>query len=373
MLPLAALLFLPILIGMKDLYPAATNSQALPPFKAVYLAPWFFMVRSVVYFGLLWLVAAWQRTSWGDTDRMTRSASAGLIIFALLVSFAGVDWLESLEPNFHSSIYVPVISLFHPAERRRIRNRSRPLGRTAHRADRRLQRAAAVDHPPMGLSSWDAIHHVIWSCDIPDEAVWYIERSSEGWQWLLFLVAIGQFVFPFFALLNSRVRGDRRWLLGLCGLTLGMRCCESSILILPGIALAAPWTTCLMLLAALIFVAVNLLWTFEWVLRHDLRRLFSAFRAPDSRARVERISRARAAIVVAPVALSIRRDGIDPGCGIIGVTEQADVIRSSFRCCRCRRQETRRIFVGSTARTRRARPTAVGVTTNAAAGCANWS
>lgn len=282
-LPLAALLFLPILIGMKDLYPAATNSQALPPFKAVYLAPWFFMVRSVVYFGLLWLVAAWQRTSWGDTDRMTRSASAGLIIFALLVSFAGVDWLELLEPNFHSSIYGLLFVCFT------LLNGVAFAIAAGLLVGRRI--GPTEGYSALLLSTillWAYLHGmqyiVIWAGNIPDEAVWYIERSSEGWQWLLFLVAIGQFVFPFFALLNSRVRGDRRWLLGLCGLTLGMRCCESSILILPGIALAAPWTTCLMLLAALIFVAVNLLWTFEWVLRHD-GRLFSAF-VRDSRARV---------------------------------------------------------------------------------------
>jgi len=36
---------------------------------------------------------------------MLRSASAGLITYALLVSFAGIDWIESLEPEFHSSIY----------------------------------------------------------------------------------------------------------------------------------------------------------------------------------------------------------------------------------------------------------------------------
>ena len=36
---------------------------------------------------------------------MTRAASVGLIVYALTVSLAGVDWMESLEPDFHSSIY----------------------------------------------------------------------------------------------------------------------------------------------------------------------------------------------------------------------------------------------------------------------------
>ena len=33
------------------------------------------------------------------------SASAGLIVYALTATFAGIDWLESLTPEFHSSIY----------------------------------------------------------------------------------------------------------------------------------------------------------------------------------------------------------------------------------------------------------------------------
>jgi len=49
----------------------------LPPFKVLYLVPWFFVLRTVIYFVVFWLLAFWQRASWG-TDRMIRSASAAL-------------------------------------------------------------------------------------------------------------------------------------------------------------------------------------------------------------------------------------------------------------------------------------------------------
>ena len=56
-LPLAALLFVPILIWMAQLYPAAPSDAAsLPPFKAFYLAPWFFALRAIVYFAI-WSVS----------------------------------------------------------------------------------------------------------------------------------------------------------------------------------------------------------------------------------------------------------------------------------------------------------------------------
>ena len=110
---------------------------------------------------------------------------------------------------------------------------------------------------------------VIWAGDIPDEAVWYIKRSSDGWQFVLATVALGQFVFPFFALLNSRVRSSRSWLLALCGLTLVMRCWEASILILPTVHDIAPVTVSLMLLAALPFVAFSLWWAYQRALAND--------------------------------------------------------------------------------------------------------
>jgi len=58
-LPMVAVLLLPVLIGMRELYPAASDERALPAFKAAYLAPWFFVLPTVIYFVVLWLLALW--------------------------------------------------------------------------------------------------------------------------------------------------------------------------------------------------------------------------------------------------------------------------------------------------------------------------
>jgi len=273
-LPIVAVLLLPVLAGIKELYPAAEPGHALPAFKTVYLAPWFFVLRSVVYFVVLWLIALWQRATWGDSQRMMRSASAGLIVWTLVVSFAGVDWVESLEPEFHSSVYGLLYLCFTL------------LDGTAFAilvglaSGRRI--GATKGYSALLLSVillWTYIHAmqyiVIWAGNIPDEAVWYIKRSSDGWQFVLTVVALGQFVFPFFAMLNSRVRSSRNWLLALCGLTLVMRCWETSILVLPAIHDIAPLTVGSMLIAALIFVAVSLWWAYQRALSND-GRLFSS-------------------------------------------------------------------------------------------------
>ena len=102
--PAVAVLFIPVLAGMTHIYPWATEAH-LPSFKAVYLTPWFFVLRTVFYFAVLTALAVWGALAYGDETAMKRSASAGLIVWALVASWAGIDWLESLEPQFHSSIY----------------------------------------------------------------------------------------------------------------------------------------------------------------------------------------------------------------------------------------------------------------------------
>jgi hypothetical protein len=285
-LPLVALLFLPVLIGMKEIYPAASDFRTLPAFKAHYLAPWFFVLRTIVYFIVLWLVALWQKAAWGDTERMMRSASAGLIIYVLLISFAGIDWVESLEPEFHSSIYGLLYLCFTLLD-------GIAFGIGAALLLRR-QIGATKGYSALLLSTillWTYLHAmqyiVIWSGNIPDEVIWYLKRSSDGWQFVLAVVALGQFILPFFALLSSRVRNDRSWLLALCGLTLVMRCWEASILVLPAIPHTAPLPVAIMLLAGLILVAVSLGWTFEIVLRNDGRLFGGAGRRAGAEAEAQ--------------------------------------------------------------------------------------
>jgi hypothetical protein len=219
---------------------------------------------------VLYGVALWQHAAWGDSDRMMRSASVGLIVYALLLSFAGVDWVESLEPNFHSSVYGLLYLCFVLLDGTAF---AILIGLASGRGIGATRGYSALLLSVILL--WTYLHAmqyiVIWAGNIPDEAVWYIKRSSNGWQFVLAVVAVGQFVFPFFALLNSRVRSRRSWLLALCALTLAIRCWEASILVLPAVHDIAPPTVSLMLLAALPFVAVSLWWAYQRALANDGR------------------------------------------------------------------------------------------------------
>ncbi|WP_271615449.1 hypothetical protein [Bradyrhizobium sp. CCBAU 51627] len=262
LLPIVALAFVPVLLVMKDVYPAIADSASLPPFRARWFVPWFFVLRTVIYF-LLWVaLAEWLRRSWRNDEAMVRAASVGSIVWTLLVSFAGIDWIESLEPEFHSSIYGLIYLSFTL------------VNGTAFVIGAGLLSRWSIG-PSRGYSGlllsvlmlWCYLHAmqyiVIWSGNIPKEVTWYVARSESGWQFVLALLSFGQFVFPFCAMLGSRVRSHPRWLLALCALTLAMRGFESAILILPAVHGLSFTMTAVMLIAALLFLGLILWLAFD--------------------------------------------------------------------------------------------------------------
>lgn len=261
-LPIVALAFIPVLLLMKDVYPAVAHPASLPPFKAHYFAPWFFVLRTVFYFAVWIWLAAWLRRVWRNDVAMVRAAAIGSIIYALTVSLAGIDWMESLEPGFHSSVYGLLYLSFVL------------LNGTAFVVGAGLLSMRPIG-PSRGYSGlllsvlllWCYLHAmqyiVIWSGNIPKEVTWYLVRSEHGWQFVLAWVAFGQFVFPFFALLSVRVRSDPHCLLALCGLTLVMRWFESAVFILPAIQNHSAVMTGVMLVVALLFVCMVLWLAFD--------------------------------------------------------------------------------------------------------------
>src|SRR3569833_563484 len=111
-LPLQGLLSIPILVGLPALYPWADHdASAHDPMlrdQGWYLAPTFFIARTIIYFVLwiafLWMIGASARDA-GRTRALPRIASCGLIVYAVSSLFASTDWAMSLMPHWHSSTF----------------------------------------------------------------------------------------------------------------------------------------------------------------------------------------------------------------------------------------------------------------------------
>src|SRR3989304_4104735 len=113
-----ALLFLPLLFGMRSLYEwshddAVARDHILQA-KSAYLNVRFFIVRAAVYF-LAWNVCAYFLNRWSAEQDATGNrallrrfqllSAPGIVIYSLAMTFASVDWAMSLEPHWFSTIY----------------------------------------------------------------------------------------------------------------------------------------------------------------------------------------------------------------------------------------------------------------------------
>jgi hypothetical protein len=268
-LPAIAVLFLPILTGLGTLYPWAGDLSprgALPAFKAAYLTPWFFVLRAVLYFAIWIALAVWARLAYGDERAMKRAASAGLILWALTVSFAGVDWMESVEPHFHSSIY----GLFAVSSDLLA---GLAFGIVALIVFKRSQTMSNAAYSGVLLSVillWaymQAMQYIIiWAGNIPEEIVWYLVRLKDGWGVALWALIVGQFIVPFFILLSANARSRSRTLLGLALATLALRVLEAAVFVLPPLGIA-PTLLWLDFPAAILAVGAAWLLALTWAIR----------------------------------------------------------------------------------------------------------
>jgi len=117
-LPVMAALFLPVLLGLHELYEwshaGAAEQDALLRWKAPYLNVPFFLIRAAFYFGIWSFIALlYYRGSRGQdvtgdpgvSARLRRLAGPAIIVLAVTQTFASIDWIMSLTPHWYSTIF----------------------------------------------------------------------------------------------------------------------------------------------------------------------------------------------------------------------------------------------------------------------------
>ena len=211
-----ALLFAPVLLGARTLYPWAWSPGALDPVarlaverRHALFTVAAFGLRSLVFLSLWALLAGLLHR--GSTRARTLSAAA-LPPFALTLTFAAFDWFMSLDPTWCPNLYgvylfaggfsaaVAAVTLLAWALRR--------AGRLpAAIADDHFHASARVLLLAVSLWAYLAFVQVllVWIADLPSEVGWLRARSVGGWAVVSVVLAIGHFALPFFALLQRAV------------------------------------------------------------------------------------------------------------------------------------------------------------------------
>ena len=225
-LPLLAVLFVPLLFGLKELFlwaqPAAVAAQAILRHRQPYLNIPFFSVRLVVYFAVWILLASllckWSReqdrTAAPDLTRRLRLLSGpGLVLYGLTVTFAAFDWVMTLGPQWHSTIFGAVFMVGQglaalcfmvlvsswlvkqgPLKSVMVPQNFHDLGN--------LILAFVLLWAYMAFSQY----LIIWSGNLPDEIPWYVSRMAGAWLWVAMFLITFHFAVPFLLLLSRATK-----------------------------------------------------------------------------------------------------------------------------------------------------------------------
>jgi hypothetical protein len=252
-LPLLAVLFVPLLLGLPQLYswarPDVVAADPTLQHRAAYLNLPFFVARSLVYFASWLMVSTLLRRSSLAQDRdpdplrlrrLQRLSIIGALVLGITVSFAVIDWLMALEEDWFSTVYPGVVgmsmllgALAFAVVCLVLLARSRPL-------DEVLTAQVANDLGSLLLAFlmlWAYVsffqYLLVWAGNLSDEIPWYVRRTSGGWLPVALTVAVVGFLLPFWLLLFRPLKRNRRWLAWVAGLILAMRVIEAYWLIAP--------------------------------------------------------------------------------------------------------------------------------------------
>lgn len=248
--PALALLFLPIALGIDHLYAWADPAADLPEsarhllsMKRSWLSPVPFVLRSILYLGIFTVTAEVLRR-WSlqrDTaapeaeprnadlthDALRRErvfAAAMLPAVGLAVTFAGFDWLMSLQPAWFSSMFgvyyfaggfvsgIAIVVLL--AWQMRTGSSAAPFPGPLFHALGRMMLAFTV------FWTYTAYFQgfLIQIADRPVEVTFYLARLAGGWDVLLAVMIALRFVVPFALLLPRRLKFRPKFMATVAGI-----------------------------------------------------------------------------------------------------------------------------------------------------------
>lgn len=226
--PLLLVLFIPILFGLRALYPwihpeteIDPHDHALLIHKAPYLNLGFFLARTALYF-VIWIVVGHLLCRWSEAKdrdpaiavnhRLYALGGGAIPVVGLAMTFASFDWIMSLYPLWFSTMFpvyyfaggalgaVAVLTLVTAiADRRGLLPGVNP---SHYYALGRLLLTFTV------FWAYCAFFQIllIWEGNKPDEVVFYLKRIHGPWATVSAILVLVQFVIPFFILLNYRIK-----------------------------------------------------------------------------------------------------------------------------------------------------------------------
>jgi len=268
-MPLFLLLFLPVIAGLPTLYPWTHAAVAARLHNGWYLNLEFFFLRAGLYF-LIWIgFAAWRvlrrpGPGGGAPTGLQWASAIGVLLMGYSLTYAGIDWIMSTEPDWFSSIYGMVVgsgqfiaAISFALVLLVIGARSTvPVGGTAlvdatavSRGSGEATTLPAPDPFAPALASLAAVlvavivfwaytsfcqWLIIWEENLHAEIPWFIERWAPPWGDVIFALAAAHFFVPFMVLVWTPAKRNPAVVGAVCVLLLLADLLNVWWLVLPG-------------------------------------------------------------------------------------------------------------------------------------------
>jgi hypothetical protein len=220
-LPVMAALFIPLLFGLRELYPWARPEEVAADVvlqkRGGYDSFWGLVIRSAVFFAAwIWMAACLRKWSLqqdrtsdlAPTRKLRRLSGAGVVIYPLTATIAYVDWLMSIEPRWYSTMFPIIICIGQILSAVAF---SIVVLTWCQRYEPWNQILTPIHLRQLGnlllafVLFWTYVSFgqllIIYSGNLPAEIDWYLHRIDGSWKWLAAAIALLQFFVPFYALL----------------------------------------------------------------------------------------------------------------------------------------------------------------------------
>jgi hypothetical protein len=259
-LPIMLLLFIPIAVGVRQLYPWANPLEvAADPVlqhKHLFFSIPAVLVRafasltlwSLLAFGLRWLSVARDGADRPRYGAMFSAISAaGLVFYFFSMSSAAIDWIMSREPHWYSSIFGIVVIVGQGLS-------ALLFAILVLWAIRKTSPIAALVLPEtlndignlllMFVILWAYVSFsqllVTWMGNTQEEIVWYYQRIRGAWRAVSIALIALHFFVPFLLLLGQQNKRRIEVLGGLAASLMLLRLLDAAYLVLPTSRTPAP-------------------------------------------------------------------------------------------------------------------------------------
>lgn len=206
LLPVAALLIIPILVRPGDLFGWARGHGFSAPFGKAWMGYGPFVGRNVAYF-VIWVILGLifvRPPRLEHIGRRRAIAACGLFIYALCMTLASTDWAVTVEPDWISPEYPLLL-----ASGQAVIAISVALLLAGDPWRRRAAEPAAA-FLQTAVAAWIFTQFiqflVIWSADKESDISWYLHRWHLGTTVAVLIAFVFGFVVPLVVLFAPRLR-----------------------------------------------------------------------------------------------------------------------------------------------------------------------